>query len=131
MQPIAVLAARRPTILAGQHDKEETVTQIIFVGGDSRQERTARQLAHKGALQGLDVVFYHPDWTSNWGRFVERVKRQLGPTSFLVLTQDVPTELGHALRQLARDRRVPWRGVKARGQTAVLRALREAAKAAQ
>ncbi len=107
------------------------MAHIIFVGGDSRQERTARQLARKGALEGLDVVFYHPNWAPNWGKLLEAVKRQLGPASFLVISRDVPTELGHALRQLARVRRVPWRGVKARGQAGVLRALQEASREAQ
>lgn len=106
------------------------MVHIIFVGGDSRQERAVRQLARKGALSGLDVVFFHPNWTRSWDKPLQAVKREIGTGSALVVTRDVPTELGHALRRLARELRVPWFGVVARGEAGVLHAVQIAAKSA-
>jgi hypothetical protein len=104
---------------------------IIFVGGDSRQERAVGRLIHKGALAGLDVVFHHPSsWTRNWDKSLDAVKREIHGASALVVTQDVPTELGRRLRRLARENQIQWLGVVARGEASVLHALHKAAKTA-
>ena len=90
------------------------MAHIIFVGGDSRQERAVSRLIQKGALEDLKVVFHHPTpWSRNWDKWYDAVKRNISSASALVITSDVPTELGHSLRRLARDRGVRWFGVPA------------------
>lgn len=104
------------------------MAQIIFVGGDSHQERAVSRLVRKGALEDLDVVFHHPTpWSRTWDKSYDAVKRNISSASALVITTDVPTELGRSLRRLARARGVRWFGVRARGEAGVLRALEKAA----
>ncbi len=104
---------------------------IIFVGGDERQARAGRSLqAQPGSLADLDVEFYFPCWNPNWNKVLARIERRLDGTDIIVLSTDVPTLLGHALRDLARRRGISWWSARGRGQAAILQALRAAAKQA-
>lgn len=101
-------------------------TRIIFVGGNERQARTAANLASAGMPEGMAVRFYHPCWTRNWNKVAADIKAHLHETDAIVITTDVPTQLGKELRHLARTTGIVWLGARARGKGAITGALQDA-----
>lgn len=104
---------------------------VILVGGDERQARAVARMKTEGDLEGIEVLACHPCWARNWNKVAHEVRRRLPAADAVVITTDTPTLLGHEVRRLARGSGVPWHSVRARGQGALLAAIRDARQSAE
>lgn len=127
------LEAERESAEVGEPETadEPRRVRLLFVGGNETQEQydadIRKELDDEGAR--IDVTFLHTGWSSNWGRHLETVKRELPTHDGLVLMRFMRTELGRQIRRVNDD--LPWRGCYGTGKRAMKDSIKSAASRAR
>ncbi|MEQ8330686.1 MAG: hypothetical protein RH859_09515 [Longimicrobiales bacterium] len=105
--------------------------RVLVVGGDERQERTADGLRREveRRLPEVTVEFLHTGWESGWNRHLDEFDRRLPDIDAVVFMRFMRTEFGRQARR--RCQGIPWRFAWSGGREVMVRALREAARAAR
>lgn len=81
--------------------------RVVFVGGNEVQARYDDEIRNEFSTRwpGVDIVFEHSAWSSNWGRDLDRLTRLANGADATVLMYLMRTMLGRRLRE-ALER--PW-----------------------
>jgi hypothetical protein len=99
---------------------------LLFIGGNEIQARydadVRRDLA--AIWSGVDVVFEHTGWSSNWGRELDRLTRSANSSDAVVLMPYMRTMLGRRLRESLEK---PWIPCTSTGKGGMGSSLRRAA----
>ena len=106
---------------------------VLVVGGNEVQEKFQSKVRKKVEKcdPAVTVEFLRTGWESNWGPYVDEIKKRLAGTDGVVVMRFIRTTLGREVRALCGKQKVPWRFCWPGGQGGQVRAVLEAAKAAQ
>ena len=127
----AIIARRRDQAPSG-NDKDSIVANVLFVGGDERQEKMQCEILARvhAAQPGIRISFLHPGWGSNWMEHIEAMKRQLPATDIVVLNPFVRTTFGRTARRAINDAGKQWRPTYGHAPASIARAIVNAAAVA-
>lgn len=103
--------------------------RLLFVGGNETQAQYDDQVLRdiQENWPGIEIVFEHTGWSSNWGREVDRLMRLATQSDAVVLMTMMRTMLGRTLREKLNDPPRPWVPCTGTGKVALERSLRTAA----
>lgn len=121
---------RVPAEEEDEGEEEPLPVRILFVGGDERQEADQEHVreAVEERDSRINVSFYHPGWSSNWGSDLEKVKRMLPDQDGVVIMRFIRTEFG---RQLRKELEVPWYTCTTAGRRSMTESIVQAARLAR
>ncbi|MHC4956569.1 MAG: hypothetical protein ACYTGZ_22240, partial [Planctomycetota bacterium] len=101
---------------------------VMFIGGNQQQERyredIQRELREK--YPKIQLVMRHPNWGSNWGRWLKKHDGELNNCDTLVVMRFVRTNLGRRLRKLASGRGIRWWPCTGHGRASILHSIESA-----
>jgi tetratricopeptide (TPR) repeat protein len=129
------LAARMPanregsTNLRGLEErlKGGEAVRVLFVGGNEIQERFDQDISEilRREWPGIEIIFRHTGWSSNWGRELDGLKREANASDCVVLMTMMRTMLGRKLRTGLSK---PWLTCAATGRSGIQNSIRDAAR---
>ena len=106
---------------------------VLVVGGDEshakREEDVAKQVRELDAAVSVDFIAIN--WTSNWKKTLEDVRRKLPSVDAVVLMRFMRTTFGQHVRKLCSKHDTPWRFCWSGGVHARALAALKAAEAAR
>ncbi len=104
--------------------------RVLFVGGNETQRQYDERIrsAIRRDWPGVEVVFEHTGWSSNWGAMIDRLKREARDADAVVLMSMMRTMLGRTLRAALNEPPRPWVPCNGTGRDALERSIRRAAE---
>jgi len=100
---------------------------VTVVGGNEenqgKQDKEIEAELHE-LYPGIEVRWRHTGWSSNWGRFSDRLIEEANSGDAAVIHIMIRTNLGRTIRE---GLKVPWRACTGTGKASMLRAIVEAA----
>ena len=100
--------------------------RLLYVGGNEVQAKSDTEVKNEIRAQwpGVEVVFEHSAWASNWGRDVNRLVGLANGSDAVVLLYLMRTMLGRTLRERLER---PWIACTSTGKGGMLSSIRRAA----
>lgn len=106
--------------------------RVLFVGGNEIQAQYDDTIRRRinADWPGVEIAFEHTGWSSNWGREMDRLKREAARSDAVVLMSMMRTMLGRKLREALNDPPRPWVPCTGTGRKALEDSIRTAARIA-
>jgi len=104
--------------------------KVLFIGGNEIQARYDERVrnAIRRDWPGVEIVFEHTGWSSNWGHEVGRLKRMARESDAVVLMSMMRTLLGRTMRAALNDPPRPWVPCTGTGRRAIENSIRTAVR---
>jgi len=125
---LAALQSRFKSICSLSVQEElnpEINASVLWIGGNEIQARNEEKLRNelKTAYLMLRIEFIFSGWSSNWSKFVDRLRPKIGELDGIVISHFIRTYLGRSIRRLAGEHDIPWRACSGRGYASMKRAI--------